>query len=207
MPAERMSVNGMPRQHSRPSRAHESGAVSAALIHEAARHVDELGVRRLLERDRARLERHAADRARPGLVAHDLRVHRAGPLGLRRHRFARRLQRHPALRAQAWTRQPDVRVHRTRVLPNGNRRRRGTLLAVTIEEALGIGAKPLQTASTAEVVGLTAMFDMANRFCGVDGHSAHGIDDLARGGRVMMSSHIRMLRKRRWFSTKINASS
>ena len=50
---------------------------------EAARHVHELGIGPLLDLDRPRLERHAADRARARLVAHDLRVHRARVLGLR----------------------------------------------------------------------------------------------------------------------------
>ena len=48
---------------------------------EAAPHV-ELRARPLLDRGDARLERHAADRAAAGRVAHDLGVHRTGPLGL-----------------------------------------------------------------------------------------------------------------------------
>ena len=44
---------------------------------ESALHVDELGVRSVLQRDRPRLERHAADRARTRSGSDDLGVHRA----------------------------------------------------------------------------------------------------------------------------------
>ena len=49
---------------------------------ESPLHIDELGIGRLLGGDRLRLQRHAADRAAPGALAHHLRVHRAGPLQL-----------------------------------------------------------------------------------------------------------------------------
>ena len=45
---------------------------------EPPRHVDEFRIQSFVERDGARLERHAADRARARFVAHDLRMHRAG---------------------------------------------------------------------------------------------------------------------------------
>ncbi len=58
---------------------------------EPPRHVAQLGVGGLPGSRRHRLERHAADRAAAGPVAHDLRMHRAGPLDLTGPRcFARR---------------------------------------------------------------------------------------------------------------------
>ena len=47
---------------------------------EAARHVDELWIRRIGERRHARLQRHPAFRACAGTIADDVRIHRAGPL-------------------------------------------------------------------------------------------------------------------------------
>ena len=53
----------------------------------------------------------------PGRVAHDLRVHRAGPLGARRRRAGSdRLQRHAALRAGARAGRAHLGVHRAGVL-------------------------------------------------------------------------------------------
>src|SRR4029078_12890686 len=46
---------------------------------DAPRQVAQLGVLFLLRGDGARLEGHAADRAAPRPVAHDLGVHRTGP--------------------------------------------------------------------------------------------------------------------------------
>ena len=76
--------------------------------------------------DRARLERHAADRAGARLVADDLRVHRARVFDA--HRRARReigLERHAALRARAGLLLAHLRIHRADV--GGSRWRwRGT---------------------------------------------------------------------------------
>ena len=65
-----------------PSSSTNTGSAERERQPEAPRHVDQLGVRLVLERDDARLERHPADRARARLVADDLRVHRAGVFDL-----------------------------------------------------------------------------------------------------------------------------
>jgi hypothetical protein len=70
------------RQHV-PHREEEQRRRQRGRDPEAPLHVDPLRVLDLLRGDRARLERHPADRARSRRVAHDLRMHRAGPLDLR----------------------------------------------------------------------------------------------------------------------------
>ena len=62
----------------------------------------------------ARLERHAAVRARARLVAHDLRMHRAGLFDFVAGPRVR-LQRHAALRAWPRILLPNLRVHRADV--------------------------------------------------------------------------------------------
>ena len=59
------------------------------------RHVHELGVRRLVGVDRARLERHPADRARPRRVTHDLGMHRTRVFDPRRPAASRAQARAP----------------------------------------------------------------------------------------------------------------
>jgi hypothetical protein len=55
---------------------------------ETQRHVAQLDVGLILQRDSARLEGHPADRARPRSGPHDLGMHGAGPLGRGRHDWA-----------------------------------------------------------------------------------------------------------------------
>ena len=121
--------------HQRPRRAMSAivstntGAPSSSADPEAARHVDQLGIRRVLERDHARLERHAADRAGARRVADDLRVHRAGVFDLRQRR---RIATGPASSAMPHfghapgCRLPNLRIHRADVAAragHGRRRR------------------------------------------------------------------------------------
>ena len=81
------------RPASRPSRASTSGSVSASADPEAARHVAQLRVVLLAPAlTRARLERHAADRAAARARPHDLRVHRAGVVAHPRYSLDRGLR-------------------------------------------------------------------------------------------------------------------
>jgi len=141
---------------------------------EPALHVRQLRVCLLVD-DRARLERHAADGAAPRLVADDLRMHRARPLGLhRRGRF--RFERHPALQARPRPIRDDLRVHRAH--PSGSRcdglRRRGSS---PLQVLFRIGFEPGFASRAAEpelaplVDGLAALGTVQ-----IDLHSADGID-------------------------------
>ena len=72
--------------------------------------------RRQARCDRARLQSHAANRAAPRFLTHDLRVHRADILDFGRgHRYGNRFQAHAALRATSLARLPDIGMHRTSV--------------------------------------------------------------------------------------------
>ena len=114
------AVNGLSRQYGTEHR-HEQWCRQRRRHQEPPAHVDEFRVLFLIEGDRARFERHAADRTAPGAVADDLRVHRANPLSLlNRGDGFERLERHATLRAGAWSVLPHFRMHRTgmdRVLP------------------------------------------------------------------------------------------
>ena len=74
------------RRPCRPSSATKTGSAKRGRDPEAPRHVDELGIRPVVERDGTRLERHAADRTRARRVADDLRMHRTGEAGSWRRR-------------------------------------------------------------------------------------------------------------------------
>src|SRR5579864_1706520 len=139
---------------------------------EAAAHVAEFGILFLLRGDRARFERHAADRTTAGLGADNLRMHRAGVLDLRHGQRALRLERHAA--AWAWTgaNLADLRAHGTNVsalLARGGLsvsrncrsscdcRPRGAELNQSrrsLRAEITISAKLLQASAAAEVVGL-----------------------------------------------------
>src|SRR5439155_25665386 len=74
--------DGLLHRHARPQVGHgeqEHRNRAGKAEPEPAAHVRQLGVL-VPGSNRARLEGHAADRARPWFGPHDLRVHRAGPL-------------------------------------------------------------------------------------------------------------------------------
>src|SRR5439155_4477456 len=116
---------------------------------EPPRHVDELRIRSFIERNGARLERHAADRARPRLVAHDFRMHRARVLDGCFATSGFRL-RASGLKPGAWSLEPEV------------------LLRIRLES--------LETPFAAEVVGATLIVVLSSGLRRVDRHSADRID-------------------------------
>ena len=150
------------------------GAVSSKADPQPARHVLELGVS-LLDRHDLRLERHPALRAGARRVAHDLRVHRAGP-GRRRGGPGRRrrLQRHAALRTGPRMVLPDLGIHRADVFRafhhRRHRPRRGP------DERVRRGLEPLQARLRAEVVGGAAMVVAPGGRGGIHPHPADRID-------------------------------
>ena len=88
-----------------------------------------------------------------------------------------RLERHAALRTRAGTDLADLRIHRARVLARvrtGRSGRRGRRR----QERLRRGAEPLEAALVAEVVGVPAVLDMADRVGRRDRHAADRVDDL-----------------------------
>ena len=78
---------------------------------EAARHVDEFRILSSVGGDGARFERHAADGARSGLVAHDLRMHGAGVFGARGRDGHVGLEGHAAGRTRPGLRLADFGAH------------------------------------------------------------------------------------------------
>ena len=114
-PARDQMTKRLPGQHvahdegQQRQRQHESDP-------EPTRHVHKLGIGPVDGAHRPRLERHAADRARPRPLAHDLRMHRAGPFRLR-PRCHHGLERHAALRTIPRSALADLGVHRTGVHP------------------------------------------------------------------------------------------
>ena len=144
---------------------------------EPARHVGQLGVRQLVGRHRAGLERHAADRTGARLVAHDLGVHRARVFDARRRgRCEIRLERHAALRAGAGMVLPDLGIHRAHV--GRAPYRRGRDVRLRRQERFGIRSETLETARMAEVVARAVVVPGARCRRRIDGHPANRIDDL-----------------------------
>ena len=85
-PGEERLVHRVPEFHAPDHLGHRGrneGQAQRDAHPEAPRHVLQMDVLDVRERGGARLERHAADRAVAGRVAHDLGVHRAGPLDVR----------------------------------------------------------------------------------------------------------------------------
>jgi hypothetical protein len=146
------------------------------------RHVVELRVR-LVERHDPRFEGHAADRAGPGLLADDLRVHRTGPLRAHDRCGRYRLERHAAFRARARACSTDLGVHRAGVLALVRCRvdwRIHTFLvarALATEECVRRLLEPLHAARAAEVVGATFVFDVTGRAGRENAHPADRVDD------------------------------
>ena len=90
---------GHARQHV-THRDHQQRSGQRQADPEAPRHVAQLGIVFFLRGDRARLQRHAANRAMPRPRPHNFRMHRAGVLHLR--------CRHSASRARAPYRSADT---------------------------------------------------------------------------------------------------
>ncbi len=155
-----------------------------------ARHVRQLVILGLLGGDRPGLERHAADRARAGLVRDDFRVHRTGPLDGagrrgradgrrgRGRRHARGRRRHGRKRRRPWS-GPASDLQR-----RGRRHRARTAR----QPAIRIAGKLLAAAGTAEVVGRARVIERAAASpSGIDGHPADRINRARRVGRVRVS--------------------
>ena len=140
-----------------------------------APHVVELWIP-VVQRHSPWLQRHPADRTRARLVADDLGMHRAGPLGPCRHRHRDRLQRHSAFRAGPWSDLTDLRIHRTgctRCPPGGRvhrpRRAGGETVRDDRETARGT--------TRGEVVRRAIVLEMAHSLGRRDHHSADRVLD------------------------------
>jgi hypothetical protein len=151
---------GFPRQHV----AHyegEQGKSEHEPDPEPARDIDQLGIGPLLRGDRHRLQRHAADRTATRLVANNLRVHRAGPLGARTDRNRRdRFQRHATVGAATRSALANLGVHRAGIdAVVGCRRLALSRAGVTSR----VGDELLAAVWTAEPVCLSGVFGASAR--------------------------------------------
>ena len=145
---------------------------------EAARHVAQFGILRLRRGDGARLQCHAADRARARLLAHDLRVHGAHPLGPGRGRGNRfRLKRHAALGTRARSLLAHLRIHGANVdlLFICHGRLRGGWRRLRRQVFFRLGAKPLLASRIAEVIRLAPIVDFTSRVRRIHHHPANRI--------------------------------
>ncbi len=125
---------------------------------EPPRHVEELGIDRLGAGRRHRLQGHAADRAGAGLLADDLRVHRAGPQHL----------------APRWLGQRAGR----RTLDRGPLRRGGWRLA-SAQVLRRIRRELVPASPAAEEIRPTGVLDAMLGGRGIDGHAADRVADPA----------------------------
>ena len=121
---------------------------------EAPGHVDQFLARAGRFRRRLRLQRHAADRARAGMVLPDLRVHRAG-VDRARRRGLRRGRGACVMRM-------SMRVGRRRV----SRLR---------EESRRVGDELFPTAAAAEIIGRARMLGLVPGRRRIDRHAADGV--------------------------------
>jgi hypothetical protein len=169
------------RAHAQHGQRHQRNAQQHARP-EAPRHLAQLRIFFLGRRRGHRLQRHAADWARTRTVAHNLGMHRAGPLRLARRDGDVALQRHTALRTGSRMVLADLGIHGTDVgtalfafrcapfagdkrwfaRPFSLRRRRLVLFR--------IGFELLATSARAEIIALVAVGD---RRCGLGRINTH----------------------------------
>ncbi len=175
---------------------------------EPPRHVHEFGVGRFLERNRARLESHAADRAFARTRLHHLGMHRADVLGAGGRLWYRRLERHPAGWAGAGPDLVDLGAHRTNVLGRGGRRsrtrlggRRGRPVHPVApgcgQDPLGVGIEALGAARVAEEIGCPAVLtrDRVRLLQHLHATNGIGAEEFPDGRRFRRSGYRRHQRR------------
>ena len=191
--AQRRRNQPLRRAHAQHGKGHQWNAQRHAPP-KATRHVAQLGILLLRCGDGHRLERHAADWAEARPVAHDLRMHGAGPLGAgRRHRHLG-LQRHPALRTCTWLRRAHLGIHGAHIHRRRRSCRRCSFGSCNRGELRGssslhqillrIGLKFLAATLAAEVIRRALMGEGCGSLGRIDVHAAHRVTLQFAGSRL-----------------------
>ena len=157
----------------------KTGAPSSAAIREAARHVDQLGVRRARRASTVRGssampqigQAPGASRTISGCIGqvYSTRVARQGR--------EVRLERHAAFRARAWMLLPDLGIHRAHV--GRALHARGGDLRLRRQKLFRSRFEAIETARMAEVVARAVVVPGARCVCRIDRHAANRIDDFS----------------------------
>src|SRR5690348_4055690 len=178
----------MARNHVRHFKRHERDRQCHA-DPEAALHVHVFGIGLFFQRHRARLERHAALRARAGLVPHHFGMHRTDVLRLRLRSGNRcGLERHAAFRAHAGLWLMDFLVHRAGVVGAGNGLGSLVLGFRRTYVVLWRGAESFEACLAAEVIGGSLVLVASRRSGGLNIHLADGVLMYRAGFRAAPSA-------------------
>ena len=133
-----------------------------------------VGVGPGLGSDAARLQCHAALRARTGMISDHIRMHGAHIVEafLEQWRLFR-LQRHAALGARTGSGLLDLRVHRADVNRTGCRK--GLLFGLRLQESRRIGGKSFQASPAAEKIVSSLVGVAVRGGLGIDPHAANRV--------------------------------